>query len=290
MNVRSHSFGLDHSSGNVRFNAIDSAEKLDNKEYPLSPEQKEANEKIWEAGIWFINGQQKINDKTRLLCKQFIKTSVPGPKQDWFLPGAQKREYDYGPIPIYSKTGDSTEIMSYVTQTDQEWKKNRYRNTNGEESFSPDVSPNHIQGIDRRAINANSSPFYMSNESKADTTFQQLVSSDNNRISNPIDATIQNKEKAAVTSRAVQDDRFEAAQASVSESGIISTGFTSSIEVDGGENTSSQVGVGDDAEQLPTDQVAQIEAPQFLDVQFGKPASNSTMKRMNIDVDDNSLV
>jgi hypothetical protein len=63
------------------------------------------------------------------------------------------------------------------------------------------------------------------------------------------------------------------------------------------DKTPSQVSAGDDAKQLPTGQGAQIEAPQadtrntqFVDAQFGQPASNSTTKSMQIGVDDNSLV
>jgi len=147
MSVQSHSFGLGYSPRNARFPAIDPAEQLDNRPEgtPLSPEQIKANKLQWDADRAFINGQQKISEKTRLLYNQFVTTSVPGPTQDWFLPGAQRSQYDYGSIPIDSKTGYSTEkVISHVTQTDQEWGKNRYRNTNGGNSSSPDVQPSHI--------------------------------------------------------------------------------------------------------------------------------------------------
>jgi hypothetical protein len=126
---------------NFQPNYIDPAERLDNRPEgtPLSPEMK-ANGRKWKADEAFINGQQKISGETRLLYNQFVTTSVPGPTQDWFLPGAQRSKYDYGSIPIDSKTGYSTE----VTQTGQEWGENRYRNTNGGNSSSPDVQPSHI--------------------------------------------------------------------------------------------------------------------------------------------------
>jgi hypothetical protein len=127
---------------NFQPNYIDPAERLDNRPEgtPLSPKQREANELQWDAYRTFIYGQQQISEKTRLLYNQFVTTSVPGPTQDWFLPGAQRSKYDYGSIPIDSKTGYSTE----VTQTGQEWGENRYRNTNGGNSSSPDVQPSDI--------------------------------------------------------------------------------------------------------------------------------------------------
>jgi len=287
MSVQSHSFGLGYSPRNARFPAIDPAERLDNRPEgtPLSPEQIKANKLQWDADRAFINGQQKISEKTRLLYNQFVTTSVPGPTQDWFLPGAQRSQYDYGSIPIDSKTGYSTE----VTQTGQEWGKNRYGNTNGGNSSYPDVQPSHIppfngngQGIETniksKPDHSNSVNFPPPSSYGNEVARQQpgvigtlasiadaLPAGSKNAMT-PEEFkknNLQQNQNAPV--QPLQTARLEATpamantQTATPEQSVRGQENTVQLEND---KTPSQVSAGDDAKQLPTGQGAQIEAPQ----------------------------
>jgi hypothetical protein len=174
---------------------------------------------------------------------------------------------------------------------------------NGRISPSPDVPPNPIQGIDnRRAINANSESSHDRVPFPPQSSYGNEVAGQQSGVIGTL-ASIADAlpagSKSAVTpeefkkNNLQQNPPVQPLQTATLEQSIRGKKNTAQLT----SETPSQVGAGDDAKQLPTGQGAQIEAPQadtsntqFVDAQFGQPASNSTTKSMQIGVDDNSLV